>query len=93
PPPPPPPPPIPPPFAIAAPAAVPVLTALGISAQVGVASISVQAVAAGLLGAGFIRMATRNKPIANPVLAGKRKKSGSVFDAQANSTGGVGKFE
>ena len=91
--PPPPPPPVPPPFAIAAPAAVPVLTALGISAQVGVASISLQAIGAGLLGAGFIRMATRNKPIANPVLAGKQKKSGSVFDSQSSSRGGVGKFE
>jgi len=91
--PPPPPPPIPPPFAIAAPAAVPVLTALGISAQVGVASISLQAIGAGLLGAGFIRMATRNKPIANPVLAGKQKKAGSVFDSQSSSKGGVGKFE
>ncbi len=91
--PPPPPPPVPPPFAIPAPTAVPVLTALGISAQVGVASISLQAIGAGFLGAGFIRMATRNKPIANPVLAGKQKKGGSVFDQQSSSKGGVGKFE
>ena len=76
-----------------APTAVPVLTALGISAQVGVASISLQAIGAGLLGAGFIRMATRNKPIANPVLAGKQTKSGSMFDAHSAGIGGVGKFE
>ncbi|HEV2519057.1 MAG TPA: hypothetical protein VGX00_00340 [Thermoplasmata archaeon] len=95
PPPPPPPaaPPVPPPFAVPAPAAVPVLTALGISAQVGVASISLQAIGAGFLGAGFIRMATRNKPIANPVLAGKQKKGGSVFDVQSSAQAGVGKFE
>ena len=91
--PPPPPPPVPPPFAIPAPTAVPVLTALGISAQVGVASISLQAIGAGFLGAGFIRMATRNKPIANPVLAGKQKKGGSVFDVQSSAKAGVGKFE
>ncbi|MCI4357884.1 MAG: hypothetical protein L3J95_02100 [Thermoplasmata archaeon] len=91
--PPPPPPPVPPPFAIPAPTAVPVLTALGISAQVGVASISLQAAMAGFLGAGFIRMATRNKPIANPVLAGKQKKGGSVFDTQSSGRAGVGKFE
>ncbi len=90
--PPPPPPPVPPPFAIPAPTAVPVLTAIGISAQVGVATVSLQAVAAGLLGAGFIRIATRNKPIANPVLAGKQKKAGSMFDPQVRSSG-VGRFE
>jgi hypothetical protein len=94
-PPPPPPPPaqIPPPFAIPAPTVIPVLTALGISAQVGVASISIQAAMAGLLGAGFIRMATRNKPIANPVLAGKQKKGGSVFESLSSGRSGVGKFE
>jgi hypothetical protein len=91
--PPPAPPPVPPPFAIPAPTAVPVLTALGISAQVGVASISLQAIGAGFLGAGFIRMATRNKPIANPVLAGKQKKGGSMFDQQSSARAGVGKFE
>jgi hypothetical protein len=90
--PPPPPPPVPPPIPIAAPAPVPVLSVIGVSAQVGVATISLQAVTAGLLGAGFIRVATRNRPIANPVLAGKQAKAGSKFDQQS-SKGGVGRFE
>jgi hypothetical protein len=54
--------------------------------------VSLQAVTAGLLGAGFIRIATRNRPIANPVLAGKQTKVGSKFDQQG-SKGGVGRFE
>jgi hypothetical protein len=54
--------------------------------------VSLQAVTAGLLGAGFIRIATRNRPIANPVLAGKQTKVGSKFDQQG-SKGGVGPFE
>ncbi|HEV2231072.1 MAG TPA: hypothetical protein VGS18_02670, partial [Thermoplasmata archaeon] len=90
---PPPPAPVPPPFAIPTATGVPVLTALGISAQVGVATVSLQAAAAGFLGAGFIRLATRNKPIANPVLAGKQKKSGSMFESQVGAGPGVGRFE
>ncbi|MCI4349028.1 MAG: hypothetical protein L3J93_02260 [Thermoplasmata archaeon] len=88
-----PPPPIPPPFAIPVAPPVPVLTAIGISAQVGVATISLQAAMAGLLGAGFLRIATKVRPIANPVLASKRTKVGSMFDREMGSGPHVGHFE
>ena len=91
--PPPPPPPIPPPFALPISPPVPVLTALGVSAQVGVATISIQAAMAGLLGAGFIRIATKVRPIANPVMASKQTKVGSVFDREVSSSYHVGRFE
>ncbi|MCI4347908.1 MAG: hypothetical protein L3J97_04735, partial [Thermoplasmata archaeon] len=90
----PPPPPIPPPFAIPVSPPVPVLTAIGISAQVGVATISLQAAMAGLLGAGFLRIATKVRPIANPVLASKMKKAGSMFDREMGGGGThIGRFE
>jgi len=73
---------------------VPVLTAVGITAQVGVASVSLQAVSAGFLGAGFIRVQIRNKPIANPVLLAQYKnKKGSIFDKQPSSTTNIGRTE
>ncbi len=87
---PPPPPPAPPPFAIVAPTGIPVVNQIGIGNSVGVANISLQGVAAGLLGAGFIRLSVKNRPIANPVLASKQKNVGSKFEGgpstSSNST-------
>ncbi|HXQ95234.1 MAG TPA: hypothetical protein VN864_08750 [Thermoplasmata archaeon] len=90
---PPPPPPVPPPFAIAAPAPLPVIQQIGIGNQVGVANISLQAAAAGFLGAGFVRVQLKNKPVAMRVAA-KSGPMGSKFDAaSAKKSGGVGHFE
>jgi len=90
---PPPPPPVPPPFAIATPAPLPVIQQIGIGNQVGVANISLQAAAAGFLGAGFVRVQLKNKPVALRVAA-KAGPMGSKFDAAtAKTTGGVGRFE
>jgi hypothetical protein len=90
---PPPPPPVPPPFAIAAPAPLPVVQQIGIGNNVGVANISLQAAAAGFLGAGFVRVQMKNKPVAMRVAA-KSGPMGSKFDAaSAKKGGGVGHFE
>jgi len=90
---PPPPAPIPPPFAIAAPAPLPVVQQIGIGNNVGVANISLQAAAAGFLGAGFVRVQMKNKPVAMRVAA-KSGPMGSKFDgASAKKSGGIGHFE
>ena len=86
--------PVPPPFGIPVAPPVPVLTAVGITAQVGVASVSLQAVSAGFLGAGFIRVQIRNKPIANPVLLAQYKnRKGSIFEKVPSSIYSVGRYE
>ncbi|HEV8049472.1 MAG TPA: hypothetical protein VGP88_02645, partial [Thermoplasmata archaeon] len=91
---PPPPPPVPPPFAIAAPAPLPVVQQIGIGNNVGVANVSLQAAAAGFLGAGFVRVQLKNKPIAMRVAA-KSGPQGSKFEAASakQSSAGVGHFE
>lgn len=73
---------------------VPVAAPLGILANVGVANVSLQATAAGFLGAGFVRVSLKNRPIAMRIAA----KSGSVrsrFESatSAESAPGVGRFE
>lgn len=88
---PPPPPPIPPPPPLLAPVGIPVPTLLALTAQVGVANISLQATAAGFLGAGFMRVSLKNRPIAMKVAA----KSGLVkskFEG-SSQTDGAGRFE
>jgi hypothetical protein len=73
---------VPPAIPVPAPTAVPILQIIGLGNQVGVGSVSLQATAAGLLAAGFMRLATKNRPIAMAVAA----KSGafkSAFDAGA----------
>ncbi|MCI4351039.1 MAG: hypothetical protein L3K15_05965, partial [Thermoplasmata archaeon] len=92
--PPPPPPPLPPGIPIPAPTAIPVLTQLGIGNTVGVGNVSLQGVAAGFLGAGFMRVGMKNRPVAMKVAA----KSGmmvSKFDREGinKSAGQVGHFE
>jgi hypothetical protein len=92
--PPPPPPPLPPGIPVPAPTAVPVLTQLGIGNTVGVGNVSLQGVAAGFLGAGFMRVGIKNRPVAMKVAA----KSGlmtSKFDREGinKSASAVGHFE
>ncbi|HTT34404.1 MAG TPA: hypothetical protein VMH78_00840, partial [Thermoplasmata archaeon] len=91
--PPPPPPGI--PIPTAAPTPVPVLTPTAVGQGIG--TVSLQAAAAGFLGAGFMRVGMKNRPIAMQVAA----KSGlggyrSKFDAGLSGEGsgaGVGRFE
>ncbi|HYK93803.1 MAG TPA: hypothetical protein VEY07_07165 [Thermoplasmata archaeon] len=90
---PPPPPPVPPPFAIPTAPPLPVVQQIGVGNSVGVANVSLQAAAAGFLGAGFMRVTIRNRPIAMRVAA----KSGSFqskFDAESMKQGSsIGRFE
>jgi hypothetical protein len=91
---PPPPPPVPPPFAIPTAPPVPVVQQIGVGNNVGVANVSLQATAAGFLGAGFMRVGIKNRPIAMKVAA-KAGPQASKFDSErgaARSTG-IGRFE
>jgi hypothetical protein len=92
--PPPPIPPVPPAIPVPAPSAVPILQIIGLGNQVGVGTVSLQATAAGLLAAGFMRLATKNRPIAMAVAA----KSGSFKSAfsegpKADTQSWLGKME
>ena len=58
----------------------------------GVANFSLQATAAGFLGAGFMRVSLKNRPIAMKVAA-KSGAQSSKFDAdQGRKDTGVGRF-
>jgi hypothetical protein len=90
---PPPPPPVPPPFAIPAPAPIPIVQQIGVGNNVGVANVSLQATAAGFLGAGFMRVSMKNRPIAMKVAA-KAGPQASKFDTErSRKDTGVGRFE
>ena len=72
--------------AIPAPVPVPIIS------QVGIGTVSLQAAAAGFLGAGFMRVGLKNRPIALRVAA----KSGVVrsrFEGSTPTAPGVGRFE
>jgi hypothetical protein len=89
---PPPPPPVPPPFGIPAPAPLPVLTQIGLGQNIGVGNVSLQAAAAGFLGAGFMRVSMKNRPIAMRVAA-KAGPQESKFEAAQKGQSGIGRFE
>ena len=91
---PPPPPPVPPPFAIPTAPPLPVVQQIGVGNNVGVANVSLQATAAGFLGAGFMRVGIKNRPIAMRVAA-KAGPQASRFEAGkvGEKGGGVGHFE
>jgi hypothetical protein len=91
----PPPAPVPPPPAVAAPAGLPILSPIGVGAQVGVASLSLQAAAAGFIAAGFTTVSVRNRPIAQSVaaLAGKTKPFRSRFEDTSSKESGIGRFD
>jgi hypothetical protein len=85
--------PAPPPIPVAP--ALPVLTPLGLGAQVGVASLSLQAAAAGFLAAGFTSISVRNKPmsVAVAAFAGKSAPVRSRFEESTNKNASIGRFE
>jgi hypothetical protein len=90
---PPPPPPVPPGFPILTAAPVPVVQQIGVGNNVGVANVSLQATAAGFLGAGFMRVSMKNRPIAMKIAA-KAGPQASKFDVEGARKGtSVGKFE
>ncbi|HZY92656.1 MAG TPA: hypothetical protein VFG07_07825 [Thermoplasmata archaeon] len=90
---PPPPPPAPPPFAIPTAPPLPVIQQIGVGNSVGVANVSLQAAAAGFLGAGFMRVTIRNRPIAMKVAA-KAGSFQSKFDSGAmKKESSIGRFE
>jgi len=84
-----------PPPAILAPAGLPILASIGVGAQVGVASLSLQAAAAGFVAAGFTSISVRNRPLSIQV-AQLRQKTPPVrsrFEETASSQNPVGRFE
>jgi hypothetical protein len=90
------PPPIPPGIPIvitpATPVLVPTITAVG----QGIGTVSLNAAAAGFLGAGFMRVGMKNRPIAMRVAAlSKNGKAESKFEREARgaASAGIGKFE
>jgi hypothetical protein len=92
--PPPPPPPVPPGIPIVAPTAVGVPQQIGIGNQVGVANLSLQAASAGFLGAGFVRVQMKNKPIAMRVAAKAGPMTSKFESASAKQqSSGLGHFE
>jgi hypothetical protein len=95
---PPPPPPLPPGLPIISPVGTPALVGVGIPQGVGVANAALQATAAGLLAAGFIRITQRNRPISVAVaaIAGKPGTVRSRFEGSTPSgskDSGIGRFE
>ncbi len=70
----------------------PIVTAVPVSAQLGIGTVSLQAAAAGFLGAGFMRVGLKNHPIAMAVAA----KSGAVrsqFDRGESGDPRLGRME
>ena len=86
---------VPPPIPIAPGLPAPIPTLLGVGAQVGVASLSLQAAAAGFLAAGFTTISVRNKPmsIAVAALATKSGPVRSRFEETSSKDSGIGHFE
>jgi hypothetical protein len=91
---PPPPAPVPPP-ALPPPPGLPVLTSIGVGAQVGVASLSLNAAAAGFIAAGFGTITVRNRPLSLQVaqLRGRTGPVRSRFEPTSWSDRTVGHFE
>ncbi|MCI4331879.1 MAG: hypothetical protein L3K19_08580 [Thermoplasmata archaeon] len=88
------PPPVPPGIPIVTATPVAVGQPIGIGNQVGVGNVSLQATAAGFLGAGFIRVSMKNRPIAMKIAA-KTGRQTSRFEKESAraADGGVGRFE
>ncbi len=89
---PPPPPPAPPPPALPIPGAQPISAPLPVAVQTALSTVSLQAATAGLLGAGFMRVTVRNRPIALAVAA-KSGAGRSRFDGIPPEDGRFGRFE
>jgi hypothetical protein len=81
---------------IATPAPLGLLSPIGVGAQVGIATVSLQAAAAGFVAAGFTAMTVRNRPMALAVAALSQKKAPvrSRFEEGATrDAAGIGRFE
>jgi hypothetical protein len=92
--PPPPFPPTPPGIPVPIAPAVPIPTPIATGSTVGIASLSLNAAAAGFLGAGFVRVSMKNRPIAMQVAAMSSKTFQSKFDKAAKEgSSSLGKFE
>ena len=73
---------------------VPVAAPVAVGSTVGIASLSLNAAAAGFLGAGFVRVSMKNRPIAMQIAASGGKNPESKFDKASREGGsGLGKFE
>jgi hypothetical protein len=92
---PPPAPPVPPGFPVPVVAPVGLLSPVAVGSTVAIANASLTAAAAGFLGAGFVRVSTKNRPIAMQVAAMTGKNPTSKFDKAAREGAGpaLGKFE
>ncbi len=90
-----PPPPVPPGIPIVTAPAQPVPLPAPVLVGQGIATVSIQATAAGFLGAGFMRVGLKNRPIAVRVAALSQKNPGSKFEkAEAGqNSAGIGRFE
>jgi hypothetical protein len=90
---PPPLPPIPPaaPIVVGTPASIPLLTPTAVGQ--GIANISLQATAAGFLGAGFMRVSLKNRPIAMKVAAKSGVQQSKFEKEQSHKESHIGKFE
>jgi hypothetical protein len=89
-----PPPPVPPP-GIPVVGGLPILTTIGVGAQVGIASLSLNATAAGFIAAGFGTIMNRNKPLSLRVaqLRGKSPPIRSRFDEASATEHPIGHTE
>ncbi|MCI4370075.1 MAG: hypothetical protein L3J81_01950, partial [Thermoplasmata archaeon] len=88
-------PPVPPNLPVPVAPPVPALTAVATPSTVGIANLSLNAAAAGFLGAGFVWVSMKNRPIAMQVAAMSGAKVTSKFDkaAREGSGPGMGRFE
>lgn len=70
---------------------IPIAAPLPVLAQLGISTVSVQATAAGFLGAGFMRVGMKNRPIAMKIAA-KSGLTSSRFESAKSSEPGIGRF-
>ncbi len=89
-----PPPPVPPDIPILAAPPIPTVVPTPTLNVLGVTNVSIQATAAGFLGAGFMRVGLKNRPVAMKIAA-LSKNAGSKFDAASSKDAppGIGRFE
>ncbi len=96
------PPPVAPPLPPLAPPGIPILTAPATPLPIltptlqslGIANLSAQPTAAGLLGAGFTAITVKNRPVAMKVAALSKNPANSKFDKALDGGGaGIGRFE
>ncbi len=88
------PPPVIPPPGVPIAAGLPILATLGVGAQVGVATVSLQAAAAGFIAAGFTAISVKNRPLSIQVAQLRQRSPPPRSRFEETSSGsGVGRFE